>query len=129
VDASGFHDNGPLGRVYDTDTQIFLSRRIDDDVTSGELTPDGKHLMLRMRSIVDPQGSQSLYLLDLTTSDPPVIMVDNEVGRPDYSIAPGGSQIAYEERINGVAFVRLYNLSTGERADLGPGTLDPQWWK
>jgi len=129
ADTTGFHDNGPLPRIYDTDAQIFLSRRVEDDLTSGVLSPDGKHVILRMRSIVDPQGSQSLYLLDLTTNDPPVILVDNALGRPDYSVAPGGTQIAYEERINGVAFVRLYNLATGERSDLGPGTLDPQWWK
>lgn len=129
LDASGFHDNGPLGRVYNTDTQIFFSRRIEDDLTSGVLTPDGKHLLLRLRSIVDPQNAQSLYLLDLTNNAPLVAIVENGAGRPDYSISPDGSLIAYEERINGVAFVRLYNVGTGDRADLGPGTLDPQWWK
>ena len=127
-DASGFHDNGPLPRVYDTDTQIFFSRRIDDDLTSGVLTPDGKNLVLRMRSISNADSAQSLYLVDLTSNAPPVAIVENEPGRPDYSISPDGSVIAYEESINGVAFVRLYNLATGERTDLGPGSLDPQWW-
>jgi hypothetical protein len=127
VDASGFHDNGPLPRMYDTDTQIFFSRRIGDDLTSGVLTPDGKYLLLRMRSISN-SDAQSLYLVDLTSNNPPVIIVENELGRPDYSISPDGNLIAYEESINGVAFVRLYNISTAERTDLGPGSLDPQWW-
>jgi hypothetical protein len=128
VDANGFHDNGPLGRMYDTDTQIFFSRRIDDDLTSGVLTPDGTHLVLRLRSIVNPQDAQSLYVVDLTNNAPPVAIVENETGRPDYAISPSGTEIAYEESINGVAFVRLYNVATGERTDLGPGSLDPQWW-
>jgi Tol biopolymer transport system component len=129
LDARGFHENGPLARTYDTDTQIFFSRRVSDDLTAGVLTPDGKHLVVRLRSLISPEKSQSLYLLDLTNNAPPVALVENAAGRPDYAISPDGKQIAYEESINGVAFVRLYNLATGDRTDLGPGSLDPQWWQ
>lgn len=129
ADTSGFHFNGQLGRSYTTDTQIFFSRRISDDLTSGVLTPDGTHLVLRVRSIANPNESQSVYLFDLNTNDPPVTLVENGEGRPDYSISPDGQFIAYEEMINGVDFVRLYNVATGDRTDLGPGSLDPQWWQ
>jgi len=129
ADATGFHFNGQLGRSYTTDTQIFFSRRVSDDLTSGLLTPDGTHLVLRVRSVANPNESQSLYLFDLNTNDPPVALVENAAGRPDYTISPDGQFIAYEEMINGVAFVRLYNVATGDRSDLGPGSLDPQWWQ
>ncbi|MEK6572994.1 MAG: WD40 repeat domain-containing protein [Chloroflexota bacterium] len=129
ADANGSKDNGLLPRVYDTDAQIFFSRRIDDDVTSGLLTPDGKHILLRLRSIVSPDSAQNLYLIDLTSNDPPVPLVENAFGRPDYAVSPDGRMIAYEQTINGVAFVRIYNVLTGERTDLGPGTFDPQWWR
>ncbi|MBM4422543.1 MAG: hypothetical protein FJ030_04015 [Chloroflexi bacterium] len=129
ADSGGIQDNGLLPRVYDTDSQIFFSRRVNDDLTAGLLTPDGTHLVLRLRSIVSPDSAQSLYVINLASNEPPVPLIENAFGRPDYSIAPDGSVIAYEETINGVAFVRLFNVATGERTDLGPGTFDPQWWR
>lgn len=129
ADANGFRFNGQMGRSYTTDTQIFFSRRLDDDLTSGLLTPDGTHLVLRVRSIANPDSSQSLYLFDLNTNDAPVALVENGEGRPEYAVSPDGQFIAYEEMINGVAFVRLYNVATGDRTDLGPGSVDPQWWQ
>lgn len=128
VDAGGLHDNGQMARTYEATLQFLLARRVADDVTSGLLTADGRFLILRARSTVSPDFAQSLYVIDLTTNDPPVPLVEN-VPRPDYAVSPDGTVIAYEERIEDVSYVRLYNLTTGERTDLGEGTLDPQWWK
>ncbi|MEK7310978.1 MAG: hypothetical protein AAB382_03305, partial [Chloroflexota bacterium] len=86
-------------------------------------------ILLRLRSIVSPDSAQNLYVIDLTGNDPPVPLVENAFGRPDYAVSPDGRMIAYEQTINGVAFVRIYNVLTGERTDLGPGTFDPQWWR
>jgi hypothetical protein len=129
IDANGFHDNGPLLRQYTDELQILLTRRVDDDLTSGIVTPDGKHLILRMRSFANPSESQSIYLMDLNTNDPMIPIIENGPAHPDYALSPDGQFIAYEETINGVAFVQILNIATGDRTDLGPGTLDPQWWQ
>ncbi len=129
ADAGGFKAQGQMARVYDADTQLLFVRRVDNDITSGLLTPDGRYVILRVRSLGAGGAAQSLYLIDLTTNDPPIPLVENAPGRPKYVVSPDGTVIAYEATINNVSHLRLYYLATGDRTDLGPGTLDPQWWE
>jgi len=129
ADPSGFNATGQAERVYDVDTQLLFSRRVDNDLTSGLLTPGGRYIILRVRSVVSPNLAQTLYLIDVTTNDPPVPLVENAFNHPDYAVSPDGTLIAFEQQIDNSTHVILYTIATGERIDLGPGHFDPQWWK
>ncbi|MEK7275724.1 MAG: hypothetical protein AAB427_00105, partial [Chloroflexota bacterium] len=123
--ADGFVFDGQLPRVLSVEDQIFLTRRVENDVTSGLLTADGKHVILRLRVRFD--RTQSLYALDLTSDAPPVPLVEDAPGHPDYAVAPDGDWVAYEETVDGVPQVQIYNVVTGEKRTMGVGAVDPGW--
>lgn len=126
-EASGFVLNEQLPRSLSTEMQLLLARRVENDVTSGLLTADGRYLIMRVR--VPFNITTGLVALDLMTNDPPITILESAPTRPNYALSPEGHWIAYEESSNGQTQIQLLNLSTGERASLGAGTLDPQWWK
>ncbi|MBI3243857.1 MAG: hypothetical protein HYZ49_16360 [Chloroflexi bacterium] len=129
AEAEGFVFVEQLSRSLKTDILLLLARRPQDDVTGGLLTSDGKHLVLRVRD-GSPIGSAfSLYAIDLTDNDPPVPLIKDALKRPDFTIAPEGNWVAYEQVTNGVSQVVLYNFDTGAISSLGTGASDPEWWK
>lgn len=128
-EADGFKFVEQLGRALDVSFLLLLSRRPADDVTGALLTADGKHLVLRLRD-GNPIGSTfSLYAIDLTNNDPPVILVQNALRRPDYAIAPEGNLVAFEAVAGNVSAIKLYDFDSKQTTTLGTGAFDPQWWK
>ncbi|MBI5349444.1 MAG: hypothetical protein HZB77_09050, partial [Chloroflexi bacterium] len=127
----GFVYNQTLPRVLDYNDQVLLSRRVQDDVTSGLLTADAKWLIIRVRSGVPLGIATSLYAINLMFNEPvaPIILDVPVTRRINYALSPSGHFIAYEEVINGVTHVQLHNLDTNQKTSLGIGTLDPKWWK
>ena len=127
----GFVYNQTLPRVLDYNDQVLLSRRVQDDVTSGLLTADAKWLIVRVRSGAVLGTTTSLYAINLMFNEPiqPVILDVPVTRRINYALSPSGHFVAYEEVINGVTHVQLHNLDTNQKTSLGIGTLDPKWWK
>jgi len=129
AEADGFQFVEQLGRALDVSFLLLLSRRPADDATGALLTADGKHLVLRIRD-GNPIGSTfSLYAVDLTNNDPPAVLVQNALRRPDYALAPEGNLVAYEVVSGNVASIKLYDFDSKQTTTLGTGAFDPQWWK
>ncbi len=131
AEAHGLVFNGALPRVPGPQDQILLANRVEDDVTSGLLTPDGDYLILREKSGIPAGSAQSLLAIDLTSDAAPVVLLkDIPASQPiHYAVAPAGDRVAFEEVVNGQSQIRIYDLSTGHSATLGPGAIEPQWWK
>ena len=131
AEADGLVFNGARPRVVGQQDQILLANRVDNDVTSGLLTPDGDYLILREKTGIPAGSAQSLLAIDLTSDAAPVVLLkDIPASQPiHYAVAPAGDRVAFEEVVNGQPQIRIYDLSTGQSATLGPGAIEPEWWK